>query len=100
MKAGEFEEGSRVLRAKIDMASGNLNLRDPVIYRILKAPHHRTGTEWCIYPTYDFAHGQSDSIEAVTHSLCSMEFEDHRALYDWHGGLRRHESDEGGRRIR
>ena len=83
MKAGEFEEGSRVLRAKIDMASGNLNLRDPVIYRILKISHHRTGDNWCIYPTYDFAHGQSDSIEAVTHSLCSMEFEDHRALYDW-----------------
>ena len=83
MRAGEFEEGSRVLRAKIDMASGNLNLRDPVIYRILKVSHHRTGDAWCIYPTYDFAQGQSDSIERVTHSICSMEFEDHRPLYDW-----------------
>ncbi len=83
MRAGEFEQGSRVLRAKIDMSSGNLNLRDPVLYRILKVPHHRTGTEWCIYPTYDFAHGQSDSIEGVTHSICTMEYEDHRALYDW-----------------
>ena len=83
MRAGEFDEGSRVLRAKIDMASGNLNLRDPVIYRIMKVPHHRTGDKWCIYPTYDFAHGQSDSIEGVTHSICTMEFEDHRPLYDW-----------------
>ncbi len=83
MKAGEFEEGSRVLRAKIDMASGNINLRDPVLYRILKTPHHRTGDEWCIYPMYDFAHGQSDSIEGVTHSLCSMEYQDHRPLYNW-----------------
>ena len=83
MKAGEFEEGSRVLRAKIDMASGNLNMRDPVLYRILKAPHPRTGAAWCIYPTYDFAHGQSDSIEGVTHSICTLEFEDHRALYNW-----------------
>ena len=83
MRAGEFEEGSRVLRAKIDMASGNLNLRDPVIYRILKVPHHRTGDAWCIYPTYDFAQGQSDSIERVTHSICTTEFEDHRPLYDW-----------------
>ena len=83
MRAGEFDEGSRVLRAKIDMASGNLNLRDPVIYRILKVPHHRTGDKWCIYPTYDFGHGQSDSIEGVTHSICTMEFEDHRPLYDW-----------------
>ena len=83
MRAGEFDEGARVLRAKIDMASGNLNLRDPVLYRIMKVPHHRTGDKWCIYPTYDFAHGQSDSIEGVTHSICSMEFEDHRALYDW-----------------
>jgi len=83
MRAGEFEEGSRVLRAKIDMASGNLNMRDPVMYRILKVPHHRTGDKWCIYPTYDFAHGQSDSIEGITHSICSMEYEDHRPLYDW-----------------
>ena len=83
MRAGEFGEGSRVLRAKIDMASGNLNLRDPVIYRILNVPHHRTGDAWCIYPTYDFAQGQSDSIERVTHSICTMEFEDHRPLYDW-----------------
>ena len=83
MRAGEFEEGTHVLRAKIDMASPNLNLRDPVIYRILKASHHRTGDKWCIYPTYDFAHGQSDSIEGVTHSICTLEFEDHRPLYDW-----------------
>jgi glutaminyl-tRNA synthetase len=83
MRAGEFEEGSRVLRAKIDMASGNLNMRDPVLYRILKADHHRTGDRWCIYPMYDFAHGQSDSIEGVTHSICTMEYEDHRPLYDW-----------------
>ena len=83
MRAGEFDEGSRVLRAKIDMASGNLNMRDPVIYRILKAPHHRTGDKWPIYPSYDFAQGQSDSIEGVTHSVCTMEFEDHRPLYDW-----------------
>lgn len=83
MRAGEFEEGSRVLRAKIDMASPNLNLRDPVLYRILKASHHRTGDDWIIYPMYDFAHGQSDSIEGVTHSICTLEFEGHRALYDW-----------------
>ena len=83
MRAGEFQEGSRVLRAKIDMSSGNLNMRDPVIYRIMKVPHHRTGDKWCIYPTYDFAHGQSDSIEGVTHSVCTVEFEDHRPLYDW-----------------
>ena len=83
MRSGEFEEGAHVLRAKIDMASPNLNLRDPVIYRILKIPHPRTGDEWCIYPTYDFAHGQSDSIEGVTHSICTLEFEDHRPLYDW-----------------
>ena len=83
MRVGEFQEGSRVLRAKIDMGSGNLNLRDPVIYRILKVPHHRTGDRWSIYPTYDFAHGQSDSIEGVTHSICTVEFEDHRPLYDW-----------------
>jgi glutaminyl-tRNA synthetase len=83
MRAGEFPNGARVLRAKIDMASGNMNLRDPVLYRILHAAHPRTGTTWCIYPTYDFAHGQSDAIEGVTHSLCSLEFEDHRPLYDW-----------------
>ena len=83
MRAGEFDEGSRVLRAKIDMASGNLNLRDPVLYRIMKVPHHRTGDTWCIYPTYDFGHGQGDSIEGVTHSICTIEFEDHRPLYDW-----------------
>jgi len=83
MRNGEFPDGSRVLRAKIDMASGNINLRDPVMYRILHAAHHRTGDRWCIYPTYDWAHGQSDSIERVTHSLCSLEFEDHRPLYEW-----------------
>jgi len=83
MRAGEFPEGARVLRAKIDMTSGNINLRDPVLYRILHAAHPRTGTHWCIYPTYDFAHGQSDAIEGVTHSLCTLEFEDHRPLYDW-----------------
>ena len=84
MKNGEFEDGSRVLRAKIDMASPNLNLRDPVMYRIVHASHHRTGDKWCIYPMYDFTHGQSDSVEGVTHSLCTMEFEDHRPLYDWY----------------
>jgi glutaminyl-tRNA synthetase len=83
MKAGEFPDGARTLRAKIDMASPNLNLRDPVMYRILNAAHHRTGDRWCIYPTYDFAHGQSDSIEGITHSICTLEFEDHRPLYDW-----------------
>jgi len=83
MRAGEFEDGYRVLRAKIDMASGNLNMRDPVIYRILRATHHRTGDKWCIYPMYDFTHGQSDSLEEITHSLCTLEFEDHRPLYDW-----------------
>ncbi|MGI9435552.1 MAG: glutamine--tRNA ligase/YqeY domain fusion protein [Geminicoccaceae bacterium] len=83
MRAGEFEDGARVLRARIDMASGNINMRDPVLYRILHAHHPRTGDTWCIYPTYDFAHGQSDAIEAVTHSLCTLEFEDHRPLYDW-----------------
>lgn len=83
MRKGEFPDGSRVLRAKIDMASGNINMRDPVMYRILHAEHHRTGNKWCIYPMYDFAHGQSDSIEGITHSLCSLEFEDHRPLYNW-----------------
>ena len=83
MRAGEFPDGARVLRARIDMAAGNMNLRDPVLYRILHADHPRTGDAWCIYPTYDFAHGQSDAIEGVTHSLCTLEFEDHRPLYDW-----------------
>jgi glutaminyl-tRNA synthetase len=83
MRKGEFPNGARVLRAKIDMAAGNMNLRDPVLYRILHASHPRTGTMWCIYPTYDFAHGQSDAIEHITHSLCTLEFEDHRPLYDW-----------------
>jgi glutaminyl-tRNA synthetase len=83
MRAGEFPNGARVLRAKIDMASGNINLRDPVLYRILHAHHPRTGTAWSIYPSYDFAHGQSDAIERITHSLCTLEFEDHRPLYDW-----------------
>ncbi len=83
MRAGEFDDGSRVLRAKIDMAAPNMNLRDPVLYRILRATHPRTGDAWCIYPMYDFAHGQSDSIEQITHSLCTLEFQDHRPLYDW-----------------
>jgi glutaminyl-tRNA synthetase len=83
MRAGEFPNGARVLRAKIDMTSGNINLRDPVLYRILHATHPRTGDAWCVYPTYDYAHGQSDAIEGVTHSLCTLEFEDHRPLYDW-----------------
>ncbi len=84
MRDGEFDEGSKVLRAKIDMASPNLNLRDPVMYRILKTPHHRTGDKWILYPMYDWAHGQSDSIERITHSICTLEFEDHRPLYDWY----------------
>lgn len=83
MRTGEFDTGSRVLRARIDMASPNLNLRDPILYRILRATHPRTGDDWCIYPMYDFAHGQSDSIEKITHSLCTLEFQDHRPLYDW-----------------
>ncbi len=83
MRAGEFADGERVLRAKIDMASGNINLRDPVLYRILHAAHPRTGDAWCIYPTYDYAHGQSDAIEEITHSLCTLEFEAHRPLYEW-----------------
>ncbi len=83
MRAGEFPDGSRTLRAKIDMASPNLNMRDPVMYRILHSEHHRTGNKWCIYPMYDYAHGQSDSIERVTHSMCTLEFADHRPLYDW-----------------
>ena len=84
MRAGEFEEGSRVLRAKIDMAHANMLMRDPVMYRILKAHHHRTGDTWCIYPMYDFTHGQSDSVEKITHSICTLEFEVHRPLYDWY----------------
>ena len=84
MRAGEFEDGSKTLRAKIDMSSGNINLRDPVMYRIRKATHHRTGDAWCIYPMYDWAHGQSDSIEGITHSICTLEYEDHRPLYDWY----------------
>ena len=83
MRAGEFPNGARVLRAKIDMASGNINLRDPVLYRILHASHPRTGNAWTIYPSYDYAHGQSDAIEGITHSICTLEFEDHRPLYDW-----------------
>ncbi len=83
MRAGEFEDGSRVLRAKIDMASPNFNMRDPVMYRILHAEHHRTGSKWCIYPMYDWAHGLEDSVERITHSICTLEFEDHRSLYDW-----------------
>jgi glutaminyl-tRNA synthetase len=84
MRAGQFPDGSRTLRAKIDMASPNLNMRDPVMYRILHATHHRSGDKWCIYPTYDFTHGQSDSIERITHSICTLEFENHRPLYDWY----------------
>ena len=84
MRDGKFPDGTRTLRAKIDMASGNINLRDPVMYRIRKATHQRTGDAWCIYPMYDWAHGQSDSIEGVTHSICTLEYEDHRPLYDWY----------------
>ena len=83
MRDGKYSDGSKVLRAKIDMSSPNLNMRDPVMYRILHKSHHRTGNKWCIYPTYDWAHGQSDSIENITHSICTLEFEDHRPLYDW-----------------
>ena len=83
MRAGEFDDGAYVVRAKINMASPNMNLRDPVLYRIVHLAHPRTGTKWCIYPTYDFAHGQSDAIENITHSLCTLEFEDHRPLYQW-----------------
>ena len=83
MRAGEFPDGARTLRARIDMASPNLNMRDPVIYRILHAAHHRTGDKWCIYPMYDWAHGLEDSIEGITHSICTLEFENHRPLYDW-----------------
>jgi glutaminyl-tRNA synthetase len=84
MRAGEFDDGSKTLRARIDMVSPNINLCDPVMYRIRKATHQRTGDAWCIYPMYDWAHGQSDSIERVTHSMCSLEYEDHRPLYDWY----------------
>jgi glutaminyl-tRNA synthetase len=84
MRAGEFPDGARTLRAKIDMASPNLNMRDPVMYRILHAEHHRSGDKWCIYPMYDYTHGESDSIEKITHSICTLEFEDHRPLYDWY----------------
>ena len=83
MRAGEFADGSRTLRAKIDMASANLNMRDPIMYRILHATHHRTGDKWCIYPMYDWAHGLEDSVEGITHSICTLEFENHRPLYDW-----------------
>ena len=83
MRAGEFEDGTQVLRAKIDMAPPNLIMRDPILYRIRKTSHHRTGDTWCIYPMYDFAHCLSDSIEGITHSLCTLEFENHRPLYDW-----------------
>ena len=83
MRNGDFPEGACVLRAKIDMASNNINMRDPTMYRIIHSPHHRTGSKWCIYPMYDFAHGQSDSMEGVTHSLCDLAYEDHRPLYNW-----------------
>jgi glutaminyl-tRNA synthetase len=83
MKNGEFEDGAKVLRAKVDMAHPNMHMRDPLMYRIKKAKHHRTGDKWCIYPMYDFAHGQSDSIEKITHSICTLEFDVHRPLYDW-----------------
>ena len=83
MRAGKFADGEKTLRAKIDMASPNMNLRDPVMYRIKRATHHRTGDDWCIYPSYDFTHGQSDSLEGITHSICTLEFENHRPLYDW-----------------
>lgn len=83
MRAGEFEDGSRVLRAKIDMSSPNMNMRDPVIYRVARREHHNTGDQWCVYPMYDFAHPIEDAIEGVTHSICTMEFEDHRPLYNW-----------------
>ena len=83
MRAGEFEEGSKVLRAKIDMASPNMNMRDPVLYRVAKVIHHNTGDKWCIYPMYDFAHPIEDAVEGISHSICTLEFEDHRPLYDW-----------------
>src|SRR5690606_25790846 len=83
MRAGEFAEGEVVLRAKVDMSSPNMHMRDPIMYRVLFAEHHRTGNDWCIYPMYDYTHGQSDSIEGITHSICTLEFEVHRPLYDW-----------------
>ncbi|MEE3157316.1 MAG: glutamate--tRNA ligase family protein, partial [Pseudomonadota bacterium] len=83
MTAGEFADGAKVLRAKIDMAAPNMNLRDPIIYRIRHAHHHQTGDKWCVYPSYDFTHGQSDALEGITHSICTLEFEDHRPLYEW-----------------
>ena len=83
MKEGKYADGTKVLRAKIDMASPNINMRDPVIYRVLRATHHRTGDKWCIYPMYDFAHPLEDAFEGITHSICTLEFEDHRPLYDW-----------------
>lgn len=83
MKNGEFDEGAKTLRAKIDMSHGNINMRDPILYRIRKQSHHQTGDKWCIYPSYDFAHGQEDAIEGVTHSICTLEFADHRPLYEW-----------------
>ena len=100
MRAGEFPEGARVLRAKIDMSSPNLNLRDPVMYRILHRPHQNTGDRWCIYPMYDWAHGQCDHLEGVTHSLCTLEFEDHRALYDWFPGSARGRATSAPVRVR
>ena len=83
MRQGEFPDGAKVLRAKIDMAAPNINLRDPILYRIRHVHHHQTGDKWCLYPSYDFTHGQSDAIEGVTHSVCTLEFEDHRPLYEW-----------------
>ena len=106
MRAGEFADGAHVLRAAIDMASPNINMRDPTLYRIRRATHHRTGDAWCIYPTYDYAHPISDAIEGITHSICTLEFEDHRPLYDWvvdhfraagltHGAIRSRSSSRG-----
>ena len=83
MKEGKYPDGSKVLRAKIDMTSGNINMRDPILYRIARMEHHNTGNKWCIYPMYDFAHPLEDAFEGVTHSICTLEFEDHRPLYDW-----------------
>ena len=100
MRAGEFPDGAHVLRAKIDMASPNINMRDPVLYRIRHAEHHRTGNAWCIYPMYDFAHPLSDAIEGVTHSLCTLEYEDHRPLYDWVDRARRHRASSAAVRVR
>jgi len=97
MRKGEFSDGSKSLRAKIDMASPNLNLRDPVMYRIVFADHHRVGNSWCIFPTYDWAHGLEDSLEGITHSLCTLEFENHRPLYDWFiDAINEGRTDDGG----